>query len=156
MKIAALITGLVVCIIVGEIVCRKMEQPYRFYATANDAISAKERERGWFLNFIPNSATEIHIQNDIDNNDFWIRFNLPKEISDSLKLTLQRAAVGTIVFTKPYDASWWFEGLIEQQPANDNALYSDVFVTDNPLENHHTVIAFDKVSSVVYVWSFHP
>jgi len=155
MRTALIIIGVIVCFIAGGIVCRTYEQPYRFYATMSEALHANERERGWLPGFIPNSATEIHIQNDIDNNYFWIRFNLPKEESDSIKMLLQRAEAGTMTVTTPYDASWWFEGSAEQHPTNANALYSEVFVTDNPIRDHHTGIAFDKSSTAVYVWSFH-
>ncbi len=154
MKPTSTILALIICLSIAGIDCRKLEEPYRFYATANEAVNAGERERGWFPDFIPNCATEIHIQNNVDNQQYWIRFNLRKTSSDSLKQSLILANAETVKVTKPFHASWWFEGLIEQQPANDNALHSEVFVQEKSSNNRIVTIAFDKLSNTIFVWSF--
>jgi hypothetical protein len=135
------------------IVCRQAEQPYRFYSNYGDAIKAGEQQRGWFPGWIPTAADSIHLQNDIDTQEYWLSFRLPTESAESLKRLLKKADVEHIPTTSPVKASWWFEGLIQQQAYNDNALYADIFTGTGEPVPVTTAIAFDEVSSKVYVWS---
>ena len=49
------------------------EQPYRHYATAGEAVAAGERTRGWLPAWLPGSAREVHLQGDLDSNEWWLR-----------------------------------------------------------------------------------
>lgn len=49
------------------------------------------------------------------------------------------------------ESSWWFQGLIEQQPANDAALYAEVFRGTGAPVPRTTIVAFDRLSPDVRV-----
>ena len=49
---------------------------------------------------------------------------------------------------KPRRANWWFEGLIQLQPANDGALNAELFSkTDTNVS-----VAVDRLSNSVFVY----
>ena len=52
-----------------------------------------------------------------------------------------------------YDRSWWFEGLVQQQPENDAALNANLFHGTGRPVPRSTVVAFDRFSPRVYVWT---
>lgn len=52
--------------------CRTAE-----YATFEEVLADNAMERGWIPPFLPRSASEIELQNDLDTNEFGIRFRLP-------------------------------------------------------------------------------
>jgi hypothetical protein len=45
------------------------EQPYRSYATYAEAVAAGEVERGWLPTWVPASASNLHLQGDLDTNE---------------------------------------------------------------------------------------
>ena len=134
--------------------CRTIEQPRRHYDTYASAVAAGESSRGWLPAWVPPTATDLFFQNNIDTNELWLRFRLDKTAADSIQQFLRTVPADEVTISSPARASdWWFEGLIEQEPANDAALYAYVFRgTGNPVPQS-TVIAFDKASPLVYVWT---
>jgi hypothetical protein len=51
----------------------------------------------------------------------------------------------------PSSGDWWFEGLIQQYPANDNALNAEIYAL-KCYEDKSGYIAFDRTSEKVYYW----
>ena len=47
------------------------------YGGFQEVLADKVMERGWIPPFLPRSASEIEMQNDLDGNDFSLRFRLP-------------------------------------------------------------------------------
>ncbi len=128
-----------------SIQCRHLEQPHRFYATYNEALSG-EANRGWYPKWIPASAVRIHLQNDVDNNRYWLRFEIPKYSADSLKTRLEPVDDKSVVVIRPSGADWWFEGL------DDNTRHAEIYRMIDDSSRINSVIAFDKLSEKVYVW----
>lgn len=130
------------------------EPPYRHYATAAEAIGAGERDWGWLPSWFPASAKDVHLQGDPDNGRWWVRAKLSRSAADSLRAILAPIDAESAPVVLPRRASaWWFEGLIEQQPANDAALYAELFRGAGAAVPRTTIVAFDRLSPDVYVWT---
>lgn len=131
------------------------ENIYSYYPTFESAKNEGSIGEGssWIPMIILSSATEIHEQHNLDTNKVWIRFNLPsneknKIISGLRKLSHQK--IERIELRHPWRAGdWWFEGLIQQQPYNDNALNAEIYWADD-LRN--SFLAIDCCSLRVYYW----
>jgi hypothetical protein len=129
-------------------------QPYRQYATRAEAVEAGEIERGWLPVWLPGSAANLYLQNDLDTNAWWLRTDLTPTAIDSLRSLLVPMSPDSIRVIRPRGSdSWWFEGLVEQQPANDGALNSHLFRGNGDPIPRDVLIAVDRVSPRVYVWT---
>lgn len=96
------------------------EQPYSHYETAAAAAAAGEGERGWLPAWLPASATDLHMQHDLDSNAWWLRANLSPPAADSLQAVLVPVDARSVRVRHPRGAGlWWFESLIQQHPEND-------------------------------------
>jgi hypothetical protein len=130
------------------------ERPTEYYPKHKDAVKAGAVKRGWIHEIVPATATEIHEQHDLDTNDLWIRFTLATSDKDRLVPGLKRLSHDEILRVKarkPSSVDWWFEGLIQQSPANDNALNAEIYVVKCG-EDKSGFIAFDRTSQRVYYW----
>lgn len=130
------------------------EQPYRTYPDASAAIAAGELARGWFPEWFPRSATDIHLQGDLDTGERWLRARLPAAAARSLRAQLVPVEASEVNVRRPrWSGRWWFEGLVQQQPANDGALNADLFRGTGEPVPRTEVVAFDRLSQTVYVWT---
>lgn len=103
---------------------------------------------------MPATATDIYEQHNLDTNDRWIRFTVPVSDKDKLRTGLKKLSDAEIMKIKvrhPSKVSWWFEGLIQQPPANDNALNAEIYVVECG-KDKHGYVAYDRVSPRVYIW----
>jgi hypothetical protein len=139
---------------VGAYTCSRLEQPHRFYHRHSQAVAAGEVLRGWLPAWVPPQARDIHIQGELDNNRRWIRFALDGEDARKLRSVLSSipdSEVEQVVPRRsPAYGDWWFEGLVQVQPANDDALSADIFRGE--VRGGQLFVAFDRVSPTVYVW----
>lgn len=128
--------------------CQYIEEPYSFYQSHTDKLYFGN----WVPKIFPRDIVHIHEQHDIDTNEVWVRFetainlvstNQMKELSNIEKRELK--------MKRPYFASWWFEGLIEQQPENVNALNAKVY-RGVCGENMSSFLAISRTSKQVYWW----
>lgn len=127
------------------------EQPYRHYATAAEATRAGERERGWLPAWLPASAVDVHLQGDLDSNPWWVRAKLSRPAADSVRAILTPIAAESVRVLHPQGAGdWSFEGLIQQEPANDAALYAELFRGKGAPVPRTTIVAFDRTSPDLY------
>lgn len=133
--------------------CACGEQPYRQYATAAEAISAGERATGWLPAWLPSSAQDVHLQNDPDNNRWWLRAKLSRPAADSLRAVLSPVAVESVRVDHPRGRGWWFEGLIEQEPSSDAGLHAELFRGTGAPVPRTTIVAFDRMSPDIYAWT---
>lgn len=130
------------------------EQPYRHYPDATQAIAAGERDRGWLPAWFPPSARDVHLQGDLDSNAWWLRAQLSTPAADSLRALLVPVDADSVRVRRPFRGGrWWFEGLIQHEPANDAALNAHLFRGTGAPVPRTTFAAFDRTSSTVFVWS---
>jgi hypothetical protein len=126
------------------------------YATHADAVADDAILRGWIPPFVPESAREIREIHDLDTNDVCLRFELPVEehapfVAPFRKLDPQEIESLPSCGVTP---AWWFEGLIQQQPYNDSALYADVYEAAVPRwDDDGALIAVSRTGSTLYIWS---
>jgi hypothetical protein len=152
--VPAVVAGLALAAGAALHLMARYEQPYRHYATFAEAVAAGERDRGWLPAWMPSDATDLHIQGDLDTNAWWIRARLPASGVQSLHSHLVPVAVDSVRVRRPRrSGAWWMESLIEQHPANDNGLHADLFRGAGDPVPRTTVVAFDRASDAVYVWT---
>jgi len=131
-----------------------VEQPYREYASGAAAIEAGELQRGWWPAWMPASARNVHLQGDLDSNEWWLRAQLSPASADSLRALLTPVDAGSVRVRRPWrGGGWWFEALIQQAPSNDGALNARLFRGTGTPVPYTTVVAFDNVSETVFVWT---
>ena len=145
--------GLVLAVGVSLCGLREGEQPYRRYATLAEA-AAGEGERGWLPAWMPPDATELHVQGDLDTNDWWIRARVPAAGVQSLRRSVVPVPADSVRVRQPRGRpEWWMESLVEQHPENDNGLHADLFRGTGDPVPRTTVIAFDRASDAVFIWT---
>jgi len=127
-----------------------------FYVSKGQAIAEGAMDGGWIPESLPTEATDIHEEHDVDTHELWMRFRIPparaRKFTDSLRLLTRNDRAG-VKIRPPCDRSWWFEGLIEQQPANDGALNADVYAGTLADAPGQVVVLVDRTSSTVYLWA---
>lgn len=142
---------LLLCVITFQLIACS-ERATKYYPKYEDAASDSAVKRGWIPEIVPKTATEIHEQHDLDTNDVWLRFNVPSlgkgKLSAGLK-GLTDEEISKIKLKNPSKADWWFEGLIQQSPSNDNALNAEVFRVNC---NGDGYLAIDRSTQRVYYW----
>ena len=136
-------------------ICATGEFPASHFNTYADARAAGALgPSGWIPAWIPESAYDIQEQHAIDSLSRCIRFSLPEDEARHLRQVLaplEPQKVTSLDASCRFGASWWFEGLIQQQPANDNALNAELFqgfAGDAPV-----LVAIDRVLPQVFIWS---
>ncbi len=149
MKYFVLIIG-VLAIFLLAVMCQKHEQPYRFFN-----VHSEELYRGnWVPKIFPDDISEIHEQHDIDTNEVWLSFNRGKKSINPFVLEMKSLSsnqIEKLEMSKPFMASWWFEGPIQKQPANDNALNA-VFFKGVCGKEMTSYLALDNTSKKSYWW----
>jgi hypothetical protein len=133
--------------------CFCAEQGHRRYPTHAEAVAAGEVERGWLPRWVPPTATNIHLQRDLDTNEIWLRLSLPAASTSALRQALSplssEETVG-ISWNRPCGmAQWWPRNLVQLEPADDIALNAELFSAD---PNDSLYVAFDRTSDDVFVW----
>ena len=121
-----------------------MDQVHRHYATYREATDAGERARGWLPDWVPASAVDIHIQGDIDTNERWLRFDVVRSVADSLRQELVPISADSMRGRAPSRSSAWW---------NDVALNAELYRGNSRRVARSILIAFDRASQHVYVWS---
>jgi hypothetical protein len=132
------------------------ERPISEYSTLDDAMQAGAVARGWIPNGLPASARSLWEQHDLDTNQVFLRFELPEgdrcSLADGLRLReLSQDEIRRLDVPRPWSRTLWFEGLIQQAPANDAALNARVYVSQR--NDYPALVAVDRLSEAVYVWT---
>ena len=108
--------------------------------------------RGWLPQWLPENATNIYQQHNIDTNQIWVKFEVKRDMTLPKDFTkLNDKHISKLKIPEPYSAFWWFEGLIQQQPANDNALSANIFQKEE--NNLTTYLIIDRTSAIYYLFS---
>jgi hypothetical protein len=129
------------------------EVVYRHYATHAAALAAGEGQRGWLPEWVPSTASDVHLESDVDSNEWWLRFRLPARARDSLKSQFEAIDAANVRVSRPWHAEWWFEGLVQKEPSNDAALNAELFQRCCDQLRRNIVLAFDRNTPTVYVWT---
>ena len=119
------------------------------FETGVAALSSDLARRGWVPEWLPAEARNVHIQHDIDTNEEWLRFEVDEEHRSALVAGLQSlspAEIRAVTVRSPRRAPWWFEGLIQQEPANDGALNANIFRGEDRL------VLLDRTGASVFAY----
>jgi hypothetical protein len=130
------------------------ERQTNHYPKYEDAVKDGAINRGWLPEIVPATAIEIYEQHDLDTNDVWIRFTLSSSERESIIRNLNILSHKEIIEIKlrnPSSVNWWFEGVIQQSPENDNALNANIYAV-KCFGGRNGYIAFDRTSQKVYYW----
>jgi len=125
MRYLTLLIGILILLVI-PLSCEKFEQPDRYF----DYYSADIHQGNWVPNIFPKDIKNIHEQHDIDTNEVWLSYTPGKQPFNPVKLGMVALSSNEIEKTKfrtPFWASWWFEGPVQQQPANDGALNAVIY-----------------------------
>jgi len=126
-----------------------------YYPQYSDAVKDGAIVRGWIPTALPSTATEIHEQHDIDTNNVWIQFSLSNTDKEQIISGLKKLTEGDISQLElcyPKGTNWWFEDLIQKSPANDNALYAEIYSVIWARDGSPGYLAVDRTTSKVYYW----
>ncbi len=118
----------------------------KYHEQANTRICS-----GWF----PATAKEIQLQYDIDTNTRWFRFRLDKEHKNTFIQNFQPVSLEeakNIKPSAPRSAKWWFEGLIQAEPANDSALNADIYIRNDIKIPEKAYLAVSKTDDSIFLW----
>jgi len=130
------------------------EQPYTHWNSTENMNLLETYQYGWIPTWFQMNSMNIHEQHDIDTNNIWIKF----EITDHNNTKfiqyfnqLNQKEIKNLNIRPPFFSSWWFEGLIEQQPSNDNALHAEVYRGNSKTISNKVFLAKDKLSTDYYI-----
>jgi len=131
------------------------EQRHHLYDNAAAALSSDEARGQWIPAWLPHGATDVHLQYDVDTNERWVRFTLPRDQRTTFLLHLNamsESEISALRIRSPRSASWWFQGIIDQQPANDGALNAKWFRGGGNQIEPRVVVAFERGTSQTFVF----
>src|SRR4030095_237499 len=131
------------------------EQLHHTYKSGVIALSSDEARRGWVPEWLPRQASDIRLQYDLDTNERWLRFTLPADERARLTPYLQPMTEKEIMelrIRSPRSADWWFDALIQQQPADDPALNAELFAGAGDVVPRRAVIAFERGTQETFVY----
>ena len=131
------------------------ERSTAYYQRYEDAVKEGAVKRGWIPVWVPTTATDIHEQHDLDTNNVWVRFTAPASEKTRITAGLKRLPDTEILRVKaphPSRTDWWFEGLVQQSPANDNALNAEIYVVKCGENKVVGYIALERTTEKVYYW----
>ena len=131
------------------------EQLNHAYESGAIALSSNEARRGWVPDWLPRQAADIRLQYDLDTNERWLRFKLSAEERAKFAQHLQPMSEKEIIglrIRRPRSADWWFDELIQQQPADDPALNAELFLGAGELVPRRAMIAFERGTQETFVY----
>ena len=105
--------------------------------------------------WLPRQAADIRLQYDLDTNERWLRFKLSVDGRARLRQYLRPMSEKEIMglrLPRPRSVDWWFDGLIQQQPADDPALNAELFAGDGDVVPRRAVIAFERETQQTFVY----
>ena len=132
-----------------------IEQPYTHWDSTENMNLSKTYQYGWIPTWFPINAMNIHEQHDIDTNNIWIKFEITDDNNTKFIQNfnqLNQKEIKNLNIRPPFLCNWWFEGLIEQQPSNDNALHAEVYQGNIKSVSNKVFLAKDKLSTDYYIW----
>lgn len=148
MSLRSILLALIACSVLGcsDFVTEK-------YSKFDEATKAGAVARGWLPAFIPRSATDITLVNDLDTNHQWLKFRIPaSEVSEMTKgmnaITIAEARESVI--RKPTGIGTWPPELNNTMVATPRALYRFYLTT---VATGPICIAVDSGTGEVFGWT---
>ena len=131
------------------------EQFHHAYESGAVALSSDEARLGWVPQWLPPQAADVKLQYDLDTNDQWLRFKLPA--AEQVRFTrylqpMSEVEIERLRIRRPRAADWWFDGLIQQQPADDPALNAELFAGAGDVVPRRAIVAFERGTLETYVY----
>lgn len=124
------------------------------YSTGSQARNSSQATRGWIPKWLPNEATDVRLQYDLDTNEQWLRFNLSSDKKNHFLCAFSPVSdshVKQSFARHPRGVDWWFEGLVQFEPSNDSALNAQFYI-DEHQTSEKSYIAVDRVSEKIYAY----
>jgi len=93
--------------------CERLETVKNVYPDMKTAKRSGAIQRGWVPAFLPISAEDIIEEHNIDTNEVWLSFSLPKNniwINEKLCRTTE---LDKVSFPRRKSGAWWPIALIE-------------------------------------------
>ena len=131
------------------------EQRSEYFIDGSKVQRSAIAKGGWFPEWFPTAAKDIHIQYDLDTNYRWFKFKLDKQSKDAFIRNFHVVPwneAENIKVTAPRSANWWFEGLIQAQPANDAALNADIYTRKDIKIPEKAYLAVSKTDDSIFLW----
>jgi hypothetical protein len=141
--------------LLGIIIAACSEQRTEYFANGAEAQQSTTAKHGWIPKWFPTQAREIQMQYDIDTNYRWFRFKLDKEARKQLIETFQPVSWGeaeNLKVRSPRSAKWWFDGLIQVQPANDAALNAVIYLRNDIENKEKAYLAVSRTNDAIFLW----
>ncbi|WP_049723848.1 hypothetical protein [Gilvimarinus polysaccharolyticus] len=146
MKIA--ISIIIFLVLMTPLTCQILENPSRYF----ESYSPQIHNGNWIPNIFPNDISSIHETHNIDTNEVWLRFETNTlKVSTKNFVKLASDEIINLKIRQPFMASWWFDGIIDQQPSNDTVLYANVY-KGSCGTNKVAFLAVSKTSNINYWW----
>ena len=149
------LAALLCCLACSLLACDATEHRSASYRNYAAAVEDGAVTRGWVPEWVPPEALHLKETHDLDTNQVCLRLSLAEEPRSRLVEGLRQLRPREVeaLSACSLNPPWWFEGLIEQQPANDNALYSFVYEAPESQWLPRGYIALDRNGSSVFAWS---
>lgn len=108
---------------------------------------------------VPEAAEEIYAQDQYDIHHVWMRFRIDRTEAEKMVVGMRKlddADIKELSIRRPDYVDWWFSNIVQQQPADKNALDSVIYVDENNCGTSEiyddAVFMLDKNSDYVYYW----
>jgi hypothetical protein len=105
--------------------------------------------------WLPDRAQNVTLHCDLDTNQAWLSFELDATdrapLMSHLDALDQRATHG-VRAPSFGGVTWWFDGLIQQQPDKSDALNSDLYRGRDEVMTRDRVVAFERGTRRVFSW----
>ncbi len=132
---------------------KKYEQPHRYFAFYTEKI----HQGNWVPDIFPKDIQNIHEQHNIDTNEVWLSYTPGKQQFSPTQagmVQLSENEIEKTKFRRPFWVSWWFEGPVQQQPANDNALNAAIY-RGTVTNGNAAFFTFNFENNRCYWWQQH-
>ena len=124
--------------------CDWIESKESHYPDMKAAAAAGEISRGWVPAFVPESAVDIRLKYDVENNRTWLSFHGMVERS-----TLPEACIGVTTKDVTYPSSGprgWWPGALTVTSKESNPEYEYYACKDGEM------LAIDQAKAQVFLW----
>ncbi len=125
------------------------------FPTGKAALESELHKKGWIPSWLPENSTDLNLQYDIDSNYRWMSFKLSGNSRFQLMAkfhSVKGEEVENIPTPMPHRVDWWFEGLIQKQPANDAALNTTIFRGNGEDVSGDAYFALGSDGKTIYIW----
>lgn len=135
---------LVTVIVLFLVSCDWLESKEAHYPDMKAAAAAGEISRGWIPAFVPESAVDIRLKSDVENNRTWLSF---RGVMDRTTLTeaCPNVAIKDVIYPSHGPQAWWPSDLTTDSRTRQ-AEYEYYACKDGEM------LAIDRTKAQVFLW----